>query len=294
MQLEKKWFLGLAMIFLLCVFVVDITEYRVPSGWSYLPVDTARVAKWEYPDHSFKVLDDNVNWATMALNCGVRESYEAFEEPWLYRITFNWNRIHENGQELIVEIGQESIKVNGVNYEVSDMENVLWSLKFYDEKHLSQEMIYIDDTDFSPVSGSVAASYPFVEGMTAGYISYIGDAKQGHRPMRSNDGGTVPEYLNALGLYVRAAETPFDGNWKYRMIFENLLAYDERGKQDPQVYEVLIGENSMEYNGVHYVLADDRDFSEVVEKFTYFYEEEFGQWDLTTEMPMGEIVIPEW
>ena len=77
-------------------------------------------AKFEYVDEEnggYKIITSEIKTLSLFFdNIILIETDEAFSDEWIYRITFDWNKVVVNATEIVILIRADSMSIDSINY----------------------------------------------------------------------------------------------------------------------------------------------------------------------------------
>ena len=81
-------------------------------------------AKFEYADEEnggYKIVTSEIKTLSLFFdNIILVETDETFSEDWIYRITFNWNKIAVDSTEIVILIRANTMSIDSINYTTED------------------------------------------------------------------------------------------------------------------------------------------------------------------------------
>lgn len=135
--------LMLATAFYFIFFEEKKEDYSRPLCFSYC-------AKFEYAgeaDGGYKVVTSEI-YSLGSLVDSLLENAEEldsqFSEDWIYRITFDWRGLVLNGREIVVLVGENSMEIDGRNYDLGEEVDFAGVVRNFRDKYdyFDYELVY--------------------------------------------------------------------------------------------------------------------------------------------------------
>ena len=115
----KKW-VALLLIAIILVSLLGCASIKNQTPDYAQTISQSPCAKFEFngeADDGYKVITSETPVLTRFFdNTTLIPLDTPFDEEWIYRITFYWNKIAKDRPEIIVLVGKESISIDGDTY----------------------------------------------------------------------------------------------------------------------------------------------------------------------------------